>query len=947
MDINSDTEHTKIGVLYDISVHKSDLACIDAPASSGRARWANDVIVHLGDNISISTASSNKKHLLLIITPSELLSFTQHMFPNIDVVPILNLHKFGKSMGIPGMGLKKDEFKEAEFRFRLMFKVNDAMGHGLEGLHWNQAFYDIQKVKGIFAVNIAYYWMDTSSNNLNHPVVISIGMKMHKLFETVWPDAIFDGDPLSNTHQIEVPNQSNGEDCGFQSIELFRVLLPCKLQPFGDTTEFVKSTSRVTSDTINTARLNLKDNIIQKLQAKHQVSDAMELINDTDGALASLLLEPDPSSLGKEDGEVGNADYVMDVEYAESANDVSDTIFTHQELTCMNNSQLKEVCKNKGLPTSGKIIKLIDRILEAQEDQTKKRTQPKMDKKKRSDDAERKRKSRANQSNEKKQQIKDKDAKYRTDVRAGEKALLEYQRPTRDTKIWEVPGKDFTLEEHTDDLMTSQLLYLVNSGLHAELESEYVVAFLHVKKKDYIVKTPLAVDKLEDLYEMSVLDKVTFYRFLSDYVGTETAQKHLVQYRIECYERRRDKYQQAIRQHRLSQAEDASYAACHRRETPISQSHLQRPASSSDVSPHNKGVTFKDEGECTDKIEESWLEWLVLTEEGGRLLEQIKWKVKPWDSLMMGYEHSPERVKRFLEIHGYDMTWMMSIIGLRLSIPEWWWKDGNGNRYSKSNKLWKGHIVRVDVGNDILTTEKLAEKDGAYFIFMCDNVDQDDNEYECDEPDYNEYAMRYSDVRKYADEVQSREFILLDEMPQKYVDLELHSLCNEARYQLKSLQAVQLMTSILPDEDGQKVYEALKKPAMKPNNVHELVEELYSSRARVDHTDISSSSSSAQLDRQLWNELFSKCRSELLHRHASARVGQYIKKHEVTPERVDDLIAKYCRAQGLGLPWAPDVAKQQFEWARKAAEAKTIDEYLHAKFEGHHYGLYGLYKGKK
>ena len=84
-------------------------------------------------------------------------------------------------------------------------------------------------------------------------------MIFKRLFETVWPDAIFDGDPLSNTHQIEVPNQSNGEDCGFQSIELFRVLLPCKLQPFGNTTEFVKSTSRVTSDTINTARLNLKD----------------------------------------------------------------------------------------------------------------------------------------------------------------------------------------------------------------------------------------------------------------------------------------------------------------------------------------------------------------------------------------------------------------------------------------------------------------------------------------------------------------------------------------------------------------------------------------------------------------------------------------------------------------------------------------------------------------
>lgn len=355
------------------------------------------------------------------------------MFPNIDVVPILNLHKFGKSMGIPGMGLKKDEFKEAEFRFRLMFKVNDAMGHGLEGLHWNQAFYDIQKVKGIFAVNIAYYWMDTSSNNLNHPVVISIGMKMHKLFETVWPDAIFDGDPLSNTHQIEVPNQSNGEDCGFQSIELFRVLLPCKLQPFGNTTEFVKSTSRVTSDTINTARLNLKDNIIQKLlQAKHQVSDAMELIEDMDGALASLL-EPDPSSTVDEDGIVGSADDVaqqaiqvdngsnntvalptttndMDIDVNGLHDDV-DTVLTEYELSRMRKRELKELCKNNGLSQKGNMTKLIERFLGAQANGFPAKKKPMTP-------AERKAKSRANRSDEKKKQVRETDAERKAKSRA-------------------------------------------------------------------------------------------------------------------------------------------------------------------------------------------------------------------------------------------------------------------------------------------------------------------------------------------------------------------------------------------------------------------------------------------------------------------------------------------------------------------------------------------------
>ena len=45
-------------------------------------------------------------------------------------------------------------------------------------------------------------------------------------------------------------------------------------------------------------------------------------------------------------------------------------------------------------------------------------------------------------------------------------------------------------------------------------------------------------------------------------------------------------------------------------------------------------------------------------------------------------------------------------------------------------------------------------------------------------------------------------------------------------------------------------------------------------------------------------------RSVILDRHASREVGVYIDKHRVTPEKVDEMIERYCRAQGLGLPWA-------------------------------------------
>ena len=918
----SDTEHTRIGVLYDISVHKSDLACIDAPASSGRARWANDVIVHLGDNISISTASSNKKHLLLIITPSELLSFTQHMFPNIDVVPILNLHKFGKSMGIPGMGLKKDEFKEAEFKFRLMFKVNDAMGHGLEGLHWNQAFYDIQKVKGIFAVNIAYYWMDTSSNNLNHPVVISIGMKMHKLFETVWPDAIFDGDPLSNTHQIEVPNQSNGEDCGFQSIELFRVLLPCKLQPFGDTAEFVKSTSRVTSDTINTARLNLKDNIIQKLlQAKHQVSDAMELIDDMDGALASLL-EPDPSSTVDEDGKVGSADDVaqqavaavpttthntttalstttndMDIDVNGLHDDV-DTVLTEYELSRMRKGELKELCKKKGLSQKGNMTKLIDRFLGAQANGFPAKKKPMTP-------AERKAKSRANQSDDKKKQVRETDAKQHARRRKLERDVTAYKQPTNDTKVWEIPGKDYTFDRHTEDVTTAKMLFYLNSSNFSEEESKILVAYTHVvnrflnrisdpsklkideeeeSRAVYVARVEKGLYLLNDLYAMSVKEKITFLQLIGELF------------------------------------EGASYTV--------------------------KMQSFEWEKETHPAMnrDECLMEWLVLSDEGVQLVQEFKDDRRHEERLlqpfiwngdydehmnMRGYDVSimePEKsitaenfpqclVKqlrqtfyRHLEIHGFDVNWMLSIIGLRLSIPEWWWEDGSGNRYSKRNKLWTGKIVDVSLPGYVLGLYQLQNRNGdGYFMFKCD------------EEDDNEYRMKYSDVFKFADDNQSESFLLPKEMPAKYVDEKLHFFCNITQNGLfKLYHAHALCRDLRNKDDVQQVFDALEKCVSLKETV-KLVNDKWL-QTRTSYEDRS------PIDEAQMRNKFAMRRYKWLVDRAQKRVCDFIDEHKMTPAEAAHLISRFCAKQGRPVPWGVGTGRRLQEVRFKNQVNSMVEE---------------------
>jgi len=139
----------------------------------------------------------------------------------------------------------------------------------------------------------------------------------------------------------------------------------------------------------------------------------------------------------------GNQLSDIDVDVEGLLDDV-DAVITHQELSCMKLGELKELCKKKGLSTKGNMTTLIDRYLLAQKNgfPTKKQPVP---------PAKRMAKSRANRSEEKKQEDNKKTLAYNTKVRKGEIDLIRYKQPTENTKVWVWKGKDYTLERHEEN----------------------------------------------------------------------------------------------------------------------------------------------------------------------------------------------------------------------------------------------------------------------------------------------------------------------------------------------------------------------------------------------------------------------------------------------------------------------------------------------------------------
>ena len=244
--------------------------------------------------------------------------------------------------------------------------------------------------------------------------------------------------------------------------------------------------------------------------------------------------------------------------------------------------------------------------------------------------------------------------------------------------------------------------------------------------------------------------------------------------------------------------------------------------------------------------------------------------------------------QRHLEIHGFDVSWMTSIIGLRLRVPEWWLRGENGGRYSKSIKVWEGQIVDVCLPDDSLGS--YVDAYGSYFLFKCDKEDD------------NKYSMRYFHVFIFA--IGNQDFVLPYKMPVKYVDKQLHLLCLQAKRQMAKLQmASEICLNVLPAEGIQSVLEYLEMGVVVTEDADnilqraiQLANEGLEKRHMIadDIRNLTSDDILNLANDEFWQQLsrkegedmgfdkteialkFEKGFTELCESHAAQRVGDYI-----------------------------------------------------------------------
>jgi hypothetical protein len=192
-------------------------------------------------------------------------------------------------------------------------------------------------------------------------------------------------------------------------------------------------------------------------------------------------------------------------------------VMTCKELERMKRDDIQTLLNSKGLSIRGIKSELISRYLNAQAAgfPPKKRPMTLAEKKatyraKQSDKKKQKVKEkdaaqhaqvRAEQSAKKKQEVKEKDAARHSRARTGKRAADVSNHPTLDTRMWEEPGKDISLERHTENPIAAMYLLDVKSGCWIELEHQCLVAYIHVHDR---LQKEEAVHKLDGLLQLSV-----------------------------------------------------------------------------------------------------------------------------------------------------------------------------------------------------------------------------------------------------------------------------------------------------------------------------------------------------------------------------------------------------------------------------------------------------------
>lgn len=210
---------------------------------------------------------------------------------------------------------------------------------------------------------------------------------------------------------------------------------------------------------------------------------------------------------------------------------------SEKELSGMKVWQLEKILQDRGLSKRGKKSEKIARYLEAQAKEFQ-RQQPMTQ-------AEKMAKSRAKRSEQKRQNDNDKDAKRMANVRSEEKTRIIDRMGGFNAKLWEVPGKDYELQRHEDNPETAAVLFYSNNGSWVNRSSDWRLAFIHVKSRLEKNGNVAAVDKLCDLYLLSVERYDHFIKTVYQIFGTQYLQ-HAREYQSQRNESTEMKFEEAV-----------------------------------------------------------------------------------------------------------------------------------------------------------------------------------------------------------------------------------------------------------------------------------------------------------------------------------------------------------------------------------------------------------------
>jgi len=115
---------------------------------------------------------------------------------------------------------------------------------------------------------------------------------------------------------------------------------------------------------------------------------------------------------------------------------------------------------------------------------------------------------RANETEEETRARLDRDAKQHAQTRSDKKTAIAHNWPTLATMLGDEVGKDYKLDNHTDDVTTSLFLFHLKSGEWMFWESEWMIAYIHVLQRLGVMS------KLNSLLELCLERRSTLLKTL-------------------------------------------------------------------------------------------------------------------------------------------------------------------------------------------------------------------------------------------------------------------------------------------------------------------------------------------------------------------------------------------------------------------------------------------------